>query len=110
MKKSWPEARKHCQSIGGDLASIIDQSDNERIKVFLDQNGAYQNVWIGANDKKKEGTFEWSDGTVFSFSDWNPGEPNGSRSEHCAHFYSIALKRKWNDINCNTKFAFICKY
>ena len=110
MKKSWEEARKYCQSIGGDLASIADQSESERIKAFLDQNGVDQYVWIGANDKRKEGTFEWSDGTAFSFSDWRPKEPNNSGNEDCAHLHVSAYKRKWNDIKCSTKFAFICKH
>ena len=45
---------------------------------------APSSCWIGFNDIKVEGTWEWSDGTPADFSQfpggeapWKPGEPNG---------------------------------
>ena len=48
-------------SVGGDLASVKDHSENERIKAVIIESGiSDQVVWIGGNDLKQEGTFECS--------------------------------------------------
>ena len=37
-KKNWTDARKHCQSLGGDLLSITSSDKNDYVKeVFLKQ-------------------------------------------------------------------------
>ena len=50
-------------------------------------------MWIGSNDKHREGTMVWvSDKTNVSkgFSNWYPGEPNNLRRfEHCVHIWCI---------------------
>ena len=35
-------------------------------------------AWTGLNDVVSEGTFEWTDGTVFDYAHWAGGEPNDS--------------------------------
>ena len=108
MKKSWEEARQYCQNLGGDLASVTDQSENQRILDHIARNGIDEGLWIGANDKRSEGSFEWSDSKAFSFSSWGPSEPNGQRLENCVHIRSSIYRRKWNDGACDSKFGFIC--
>ena len=94
-------------SLGGDLASITDRFENERIIAHLDQIGIDENIWIGANDIKDEGNFEWSDGNAFSFSNWYQEEPNNQGDEDCVNLKPV---RKWNDQTCSSKLAFICKF
>ena len=69
-------------------------------------------IWIGANDKHREGTMVWvSDKTnvIKGFSNWYPGEPNNSgRSEHCVQLWYDG-GYKWNDAHCSRKLGFICK-
>ena len=69
-------------------------------------------MWIGANDKHREGTMVWvSDKTYVSrgFSNWYPGEPNNSgRSEDCVLIWKN-VGYKWNDAPCSSKLGFICK-
>ena len=69
-------------------------------------------MWIGANDKHREGTMVWvSDKTYVSrgFSNWYPGEPNNSgRSEDCVQLW-YDHGYKWNDASCSRQLGFICK-
>ena len=108
MKKTWEEARQYCQNLGGDLASVMDGSENERIQKHIARSGIDESLWIGASDKRSEGNFEWSDGKKFSFSNWYPKEPNGQRHENCVHILPSIEERKWNDGKCDNKFGFIC--
>ena len=108
IEKSWEEARKYCQNLGGDLASITDQSEHQRILDHIAKNGIDEPLWIGANDKKSEGSFEWSDGRRFSFSHWNSGEPNNyGGGEECVLLLP-SKDRRWNDNGCHKKFSFVC--
>ena len=45
--------------MGADLASIHGQTELE----FLERYLTAEHYWVGLNDKKKEGTFENTDGT-----------------------------------------------
>lgn len=38
-----------------------------------------EELWIGLNDLKLQMNFEWSDGSVVSFTHWHPFEPNNFR-------------------------------
>ena len=106
---SWENARKHCLFLGGDLTSISDQAENNKIVALIDRSGIDEVLWIGANDRRKEGTFEWTDGKAFPFSNWNSGEPNNSGNEDCAHVHIRRYKRRWNDEKCYGNLGFICK-
>lgn len=38
-----------------------------------------EELWIGLNDLKLQMNFEWSDGSLVSFTHWHPFEPNNFR-------------------------------
>ena len=38
-------------------------------------------VWLGGTDKIKEGTWSWTDGSPFEFTNWSRGEPNNWKIE-----------------------------
>jgi len=57
---TWPDAREACQEWRGDLASIEDTAEYEKIKQVVTNK---DNFWLGANDIKNEGRWEWSDGS-----------------------------------------------
>ena len=74
---SWQDAENEAVSYGGHLVAINDAAKN----AFLVSNiltGAFSEIplWIGLNDSAVEGTFEWSNGEPFIYSNWNVGEPN----------------------------------
>ena len=108
---TWFEARRLCIALNGDLASIRSKEEQDRINTAVNQYRV-KSFWIGANDMKREGRFEWSDGSPFSFTNWWAREPNnrGSRGqEDCVHLKSSRYRRKWNDLACSFKHPFICK-
>ena len=97
--------------MNGDLTSIVCMTEQRKINKLI---AKYRNIafWIGANDIKKEGRFEWSDGSPFYLTAWWVREPNnkGSRGqEDCVHLKTSRYRRTWNDLSCSFKLPFICK-
>ena len=67
-KKTWENARKDCRNKNGDLISIKDKAEDSMLRRFLDQKASKSwRYWIGLNDKLKEGSYVWSDGSSFNY-------------------------------------------
>nr|XP_006821425.1 PREDICTED: C-type lectin mannose-binding isoform-like [Saccoglossus kowalevskii] len=64
--------------------------------------------WIGLNDIGQEGSWVWTDGSPYVWSNWDCGEPNNNDGEDCVHS-NFALSNRWNDTPCDTKYGFVCK-
>merc|ERR1719369_2479292 len=101
---SWEAAEMHCQKwlSGAHLASVHSPEE----QAFIVDNFP-KNIWLGGTDISQEGTWDWTDGTPFDYSDWYPGEPNDhginqdclwERKEH-----------KWDDNTCEQEQLFLCK-
>ena len=103
--KTWFDAENFCQTQGGHLVSIETKEVNEYL---LRQVGVLE-VWIGATDWNKEGTWEWSDSSPFIFTDWAPGQPTRQRIENCAQLYNTdQYQQGWNDLHCGSLLNFVC--
>ena len=101
--KSWADAEAHCKNeTGAHLASI--HSAEELIFV---QSNFPRYIWFGASDIRREGTFEWSDGSSWNYSAWKPGEPNNNGNQDC--LVGNAKDHKWDDDHCEEKKMFLCK-
>ena len=57
---TWQEARQECREREADLVSIGSQVEWEFVLGKL-QRG--QSIWLGLNDRQKEGHWIWSDGS-----------------------------------------------
>ena len=70
---NWTEARTECKRLGGDLATIGDQSTQD---FFLNiSRKDVKNTYIGG--ERKSGVWSWADGTTwYGFANWQTGEPN----------------------------------
>eukprot|EP00900_Chrysochromulina_parva_P014020 jgi/Chrpa1/22619/Chrysochromulina_OHIO_Genome00025380-RA len=66
---TWAAGRAACQALGGDLASIHSAAENAAVLAVIPQSAA---PWIGATDAVSEGTWRWSDGTPWDYSNWAP--------------------------------------
>ncbi|MDP3274641.1 MAG: C-type lectin domain-containing protein [Deltaproteobacteria bacterium] len=110
--RTWQQAREHCQSLGGDLASV----HSESASVCVNQVLAHANVtgvgaWLGMREVDQEGAWRWSDGSAMDYQRWLAGEPNDdSRSAgDCGHAWSQNAYQ-WNDIPCGrTDLSFVCQ-
>ncbi len=110
---SWTEAKEWCESQGGHLVTIQDETEWNTVKTLLSQNGAYP-VWLGA--ESTSGTWKWVTGETMGFSDWEESQPdNANGLEHYlgTHNYDRNYDcYKWNDyLNSGTRVGgFICEF
>ncbi len=112
--QSWDSAEALAVSLGGHLVSVNSQAEqNFLTATFLPSLTANPDeiFWIGANDTAVEGTFVWSSGEPFTYSNWHPGEPNnnGGNENYAVmnvHFgaFGSSVKGTWNDTNPNTTY------
>jgi len=108
--KSFEAGESKCKSRhpSAHLASIHSKQEHDFIVEKSEKIGAVflgRGTYIGASDGAQEGQWVWSDGTVWDYDNWMPGNPsNTDNAEHCAMvWYSPSNKEnnKWNDMNCN---------
>ena len=75
-RASWTDAQEDCDSLGGYLAVINDEDENDYIAGLLMNQPAY----IGLNDFASEGDFEWVNGDPLTFTSWATGEPDNKNN------------------------------
>ncbi|CAL8279713.1 unnamed protein product [Lota lota] len=105
-KKSWPAAQTECAKDGGSLASISNIEDKSFVISQLGYVGTDE-LWIGLNDRKTEGLFDWIDHSIVSFTSWEKGSPHASG----AHEDCVLIKGEngnWADRSCVEKHGYIC--
>ena len=71
---TWPNARKKCLDVQGELASVPDQETKE----FLTKLGNKVSHWIGGQ-KNGDNIWTWTDGTPWNKEFWLTGEPNNEK-------------------------------
>ncbi|XP_029950547.1 CD209 antigen-like protein C [Salarias fasciatus] len=104
IKKTWHDSRNDCLKRGADLVIINSREEQEFIK------GLVQNLmWIGLS--KRDGIWEWVDGTRLAQSFWCSGEPNNHKSgnEDCGEIRSCSDDHGWNDEECSYSSLWICE-
>jgi VCBS repeat-containing protein len=103
---SWTDARAQASAMGGHLANITSQAENDFIQNTVKPHVA---AWIGASDAAQEGTWTWADGpeagqtfwlgdgngTVVTYANWWGTEPNGGTSEN---YGFIDHNGVWTDV------------
>ena len=99
---NWTTARLHCKELGGDLATIGDESTME----FIRNNLVYPNfAWIGG--QRISDVWSWADGTPWSYENWLHGEPNVETGDVGADLCSAYF---WCDYIKSQALYYICQY
>ena len=114
---SYFSAISQCKDEGGYLVDINSQGEQNALWKFYNDSGLPQTrakgrseIWLGANDMKKEGYFEWDNsGKKMLFNAWSQGEPNGGKHQNCVQARSW-LDFKWVDQDCGYISNAVCKY
>lgn len=87
-KSSWPEAESAAVLMGGHLATVRNQDDEDWIFSTFARLGQFRNLWIGLHDpdpvysstisEERKSEFVWSSGDPVSYSNWSNEEPSNA--------------------------------
>ncbi|MDF1842901.1 MAG: lectin-like protein, partial [Rubripirellula sp.] len=87
---TWHQAINNAQSLGGQLATIHSQEDQNRAEALLEGF----NIWLGGTDQGHEGDWKWV--TLSHYQNWALNQPdNNNGTEHYAH---LRTDGTWNDL------------
>ena len=110
---TWDEAKAKCEELGGHLVTITSAEEQETVAGLI-QGQARTGYWIGGSSKYGS---TWVTGEEFSFSNWEPGEPNLDGGEDSYGIYTGT--GTWNDWSASNKsvvtnksigLGFICEW
>ncbi len=103
---TWAAAKTYCERMGGYLACVTSQTEQEYIwHNYLAPNGTPLS-WGGASDYKKEDKWEWVSGEEWNYTKWYPGEPDNSNDQDFMFFNS---GNTWSDGGYGL-LSFVCEW
>lgn len=106
QRLDWPAAEAEAVQLGGHLVDIDSAAEQAFLNEWLLTGpNRYTVYWIGLNDARREGTFEWSSGAPVTYRNWEANEPNngsGGIEDWAAMNWSTADHNSgaigsWND-------------
>lgn len=107
---TWESAKLFCEKKGGHLVTISDEKENEFVNGMRCRNLStdyQQSIWLGGSDAANEGTWSWITGEPFTYSNWEPNEPNGGTSQNYLQMYSSG---NWDDVQNEAGRFVLCEY
>lgn len=103
---SFVEALEYCQKVGGHLATITSEEENQLISAYLAAQGGNMAL-LGGTDEGADGRWRWCTGEPFSYAVWNDQEPDGGSYEnYLAHTGRIT--GEWSDVEYIS--GFLCEW
>ena len=93
----WRGSQANCESQGGTLVRISDETDNDFVVDLYSATGA-GSVWFhaGMTDEAEEGTWVWLDGVDSAYRNWDPGQPDWEH-EDCLE----VVAGGWGNTTCD---------
>eukprot|EP00954_Amorphochlora_amoebiformis_P017689 1320728-Amorphochlora_amoeboformis.AAC.2 len=124
VRATFNNSVQFCENRGLSLASIHSKQDNDAFYALIASEefneGTYlaRLAWIGLHDYHQNGSWKWTDSSVFDYTNWESREPNNSGgNEDCGAMYgppgdgswwSQSWTRYWNDQSCSNEVRFVC--
>lgn len=97
----WTQSEALAESIGGTLATVRNQAEQDWIFNTFGSYGAQQRLlWIGLNDTNQLFDFHWVTGDSLNYTNWASGEPNNANGNerYVALYYpNFNQPGTWND-------------
>ncbi|KAK6291658.1 hypothetical protein J4Q44_G00374430 [Coregonus suidteri] len=112
--RTWPEAERHCMSLGANLASVNSSEENQFLQdVVSSKTGSFTATWLGGFDTipglvGKDRLWFWSDGANFDYQNWNQGEPNNNGGREPCIVMNFGGEHGWNDLECGNVLPSVC--
>ena len=97
----WTDARAACANMGGHLVTVTTSAENNFIF------NLWPSGWIGLTDEVTEGVWRWVTGEAYSYTSWNPGEPNNAGNEDYVQFVGGG---KWNDLPNSVSLPYVLEF
>lgn len=124
--KTWEDAEKYCESVGGHLVCITSKEEQEKVAVLL-SSGKRNCYWLGG--QKVDRKWKWVSGEEFSYTNWASGQPDNysTYTEDALMMYrnrnpgASSPLGSWNDLKSDgtcvgqeffglNNFGFICEW
>lgn len=95
--KSWDDAVRFCQNMGGHMATITSSKENAAVFNYMTSLG-YKNAFFGLCRTDKNVDWKWVNDQKVFYTNWGYGEPNCENGvEFYAMFYYKYPNGTWND-------------
>ncbi|XGW31390.1 hypothetical protein V3C99_009952 [Haemonchus contortus] len=98
-------AEEACQTLGGHLVSFQEGLENAMVAETAQQQRIGSPFWIGLN-KLNGNQWGYTDGSQFSFANWQDGNQSSSAPNTCA--VSTLPDGTWQSIACSQSRAYVC--
>ncbi|XP_043942072.1 lectin-like [Protopterus annectens] len=115
---AYADAELYCRRNwnNGRLVSIHSATENASVLRLVKRScgNRVPYAWIGAVQLMESIHFIWTDGSIWNYNNWIPGQPdniNPHGTEACAEIFTANDRPgQWNDDHCGFKRAFICQH
>lgn len=93
---TWVQARAFCEVLGGHLATLTSDEENQFVHNFMLESG-FKTAYFGLSDENRSGDWIWVTGEPFEYTNWHKGEPSYSGREKYGMYFYKHTKGTWND-------------
>ena len=103
---NFSEASIFCEGLGGHLASVRSEVEQNLV---MDQAQLSQDTYVllGGSDQEKEGTWRWTDGHLWNYTNWERS-PSGKWGRNTDCLFMNKHTGKWADLSCSKGSSFLC--
>lgn len=103
---NWLSSEQYCNNFGGNLASVSNAFDNAFIFGLAENISGMPEWWLGGNTVLLPKTWSWSDGTNFTYQNFDQGQSCGN-GDCCLEQHSGDTT--WWIKSCLTAMPFVCE-
>ncbi|XP_029110745.1 collectin-12 isoform X1 [Scleropages formosus] len=106
--RPFNEAKIACAEKHSSMVIINSTEEQQWVQKQIVDKGYF---WLGLTDMEEENVWRWVDGSLPTFTNWKPGQPDNwthghEKGEDCAGLIHEGL---WNDFFCVEHNGFICQ-
>lgn len=110
----WEEAEAACAEEGMRMVTISSAGEQTFVErtIGMPARGSAGDwgpfhTWTGLNDRDREGTFAWMDGSDLTYTRWQAGAPSASGAgEDCV---MLGQDGAWSDEACAEEVGYVCE-